>query len=178
MRFFNIIVAVDLSLGIGKNGMLPWHLSGDMEHFKRVTESTESASQKNAVIMGRKTWESLPKKFRPLPRRLNVVLTHSKNLTVPEGVLKTESLTQALVLLDEGTFKDSIETVFVIGGGQIFQEALKNPNCQKIYLTQILSQFDCDVFFPEFKNEFREEFVSSHFSENPTKYYFAVYSRP
>lgn len=178
MRPFNIIVAVDLKQGIGKNGTLPWHLPADMEHFKQVTESTESESKKNAVIMGRKTWESLPDKFRPLPRRLNVVLTHNKNLSLPEGVLKAKGLAEALALLDKGKFKDSIETVFVIGGGEIFKEALTNPNCRKIYLTQVLSDLGCDVFFPEFKNAFQENFVSAYIIEDSIKYHFAVYSRP
>ncbi len=83
------IVACTQDGGIGKEGKLPWKLSGDMAYFKRVTLDTEDTPDvRNAVIMGRKTWESIPKSFRPLPGRLNVVLSRSPTtLNLPEGVV-------------------------------------------------------------------------------------------
>ena len=87
----SIVVACTKEGGIGKGGQLPWKLPGDMAYFKRVTTDTEGAPPdvRNAVIMGRKTWESIPQKFRPLPGRLNVVLTRSSasTLGLPEGVM-------------------------------------------------------------------------------------------
>ena len=75
-RTFSVIVAAaSTSMGIGKQGKLPWRLSADMAHFKDVTSTTSSALKRNAVIMGRATWESIPPRFRPLPSRLNVVLS-------------------------------------------------------------------------------------------------------
>ena len=74
-RTFSLVVAACKNNGIGKDGKLPWSLPGDMAHFKRVTSHTIDDSKQNAVIMGRKTWNSIPEKFRPLPKRLNVILS-------------------------------------------------------------------------------------------------------
>ncbi len=83
------IVACTRDGGIGKEGRLPWKLSGDMAYFKRVTLDTEDVpGARNAVIMGRKTWESIPKSFRPLADRLNVVLSRNpKSINLPDGVV-------------------------------------------------------------------------------------------
>src|SRR3989338_2886942 len=174
---FSIIVAVDLKNGIGKNGALPWHLPTDLKHFKEITTQAHSKGKKNLVIMGRKTWESIPEKFRPLPGRINLVLTRNKSLVLSEGVLKAESLNDALALLNSGEWKKAVETVYVIGGAQVFKEALENPRCEKIYATHILSKFDCDVFFPPFLDFFAETLKSPSFGENSTRYYFGVYNR-
>ena len=96
MKPYNIIVVADFNSGIGKNGMLPWHLPGDMRHFKELTITAQSKSKKNAVIMGRKTWESIPEKFRPLKKRINSVLTRNNATSFPRGVIKAMSLNEAL----------------------------------------------------------------------------------
>lgn len=84
-----IVAACGPRLGIGKNGQLPWNLPKEMKHFARMTTDTTDASLRNAVIMGRKTWESIPAKFRPLRRRLNVVLSRRTDLSLdhPDAVL-------------------------------------------------------------------------------------------
>ena len=74
---FQLVVAATRKLGIGKHGSMPWKLPGDMAYFKELTSKTADSSKQNAVIMGRKTWESIPLKFRPLPGRINVVLTRN-----------------------------------------------------------------------------------------------------
>lgn len=177
MRTFDVIAAMDLNLGIGKAGKLPWRLSGDMQHFKEITTATVTEGKKNAVIMGRKTWESLPAKFKPLPGRLNIVLTRNKDLSLPAGVLKAQDFPSALSLLENRQWSDTIENIFVIGGNEVFAAALKSPQCRSVYLTQILSTFECDTFFPDFRNEFKETLASPHIEEGPLQYYFAVYSR-
>ena len=78
-----IVAATKNDFGIGLKGKMPWQLPEDMKYFKRITKSTEDVTKRNAVIMGRKTWESIPKKFRPLEGRVNVVLTRH-----PEYVFK------------------------------------------------------------------------------------------
>ncbi len=178
MKSFSIVVAADSNLGIGKNGSLPWHIPGDMQHFKELTTMTVDPAKRNAVIMGRKTWESLPPKFRPLPERLNVVVTRNSALALPDGVIKASNLHDAFSIIERKEFGDKIETVYAIGGGGIFKEAIKDPQCKKIYLTQILKQFNCDVFFPEFRDEFKETLVSPPLAENGIEYNFAIYSRP
>lgn len=175
MKPFSLIVAVDSALGIGKGGGLPWHLPSDMVHFKELTSATDSPSLKNAVVMGRKTWESIPEKFRPLPGRINIVLTRNKSLAFPKGVFKAGNLNDALSLIDK--HKKEIESVYVIGGAEVFKEALAHPQCQKIYMTHILKCFDCDVSFPDFHSKFEESLRSPDFTENATSYHFAVYQR-
>lgn len=171
MKTFDIVVAADLKLGIGKDGRLPWKLSADLRYFKEIT--TGNGQLQNAVIMGRKTWESIPDNRRPLPKRLNVVLTHVGNYAVPDEVLIAPSLDKALELLE----KMPIEKCFVIGGGQVYAEALHHRQCNLLYLTQVRSAFDCDTVFPEFENDFTLISASEAYNENGIEYCFKVFQR-
>jgi len=171
----HIIVAIDKKSGIGKDGGLPWHLTGDLKYFREITCTTQSPKKKNIVLMGRKTWDSIPKDFRPLNERINIVLTHNKSLDVPEGVLKAESFEQVLTMTKSEQLKNIIETAFVIGGQQVYEEALKYPECQKLYITQVCQSFNCDVFFPEFKSRFNKIHESTHHNEGALSYYFEEY---
>lgn len=140
MSFF-IIAAVDSKMGIGKNGRLPWHLPADLKFF----HDTTTGRGKNAVIMGRLTWESIPENRRPLKDRLNIVITRNTAYRVPEGVHAAESLEKALNLASQ----HGAENTFIIGGAQIFYDAIQNPACKKIYLTELEGDFQCDAFFPK-----------------------------
>ena len=177
MNHFSIIVAVDQNQGIGLKGDLPWHLPGDLKRFKEITTAVASADKKNAVIMGRKTWESLPSKFRPLPNRINLVLSRQINFSLPENVLRAENLNQALQLLSGNDGKDKIENIFVIGGAQIFAEAIDHKNCQKIYVTEVLADYHCDVFFPSIPAEFIPIKRSETHREGEVSYCFIEYAR-
>ena len=164
MKNFSIIVAFDEERGIGKAGSLPWHIPGDLKHFKEIT-TAGSEDFPNAVIMGRKTWESIPDKFRPLPARLNVVITSQDGYALPEGVLKAHSLDNALeVVCNKGDKR--IGDIFVIGGAQVFAQAIRHSLCGRIYLTRVHGCFDCDVFFPEISHKFKEMACSRKFEEN------------
>ena len=132
-----------------------------MAFFKRITSDTEGHTDKqNAVIMGRKTWESIPQKFRPLKDRLNVVLTKKSDLDVPDGVLVAESLEDAIAKVEAYEASKSIYKVFIIGGASIYKYALENELCDKVILTEIHNhEFDFfdeesgegfDTFFPAF----------------------------
>ena len=140
---FNIIVAVDECFGIGRNNTLPWTLKEDMKYFKKITSTTIDPNKRNAVIMGRKTWESIPEKYRPLADRYNIVLTSDKNY-VAEGAVVCETVGYALLQAD----KFLVETTFVIGGGEVYREFLNHPSLDKIYITYINRNFNCDTFFP------------------------------
>lgn len=122
-RTYQVVVAATRTMGIGKDGKLPWSLPSDLKFFKDVTMSTSDPAKKNAVVMGRKTWESIPLEHRPLTGRLNVVLTRSGSFDIAtaENVLICGSLVSALELLASSPYCLSIERVFLIGGGEILR---------------------------------------------------------
>jgi dihydrofolate reductase/thymidylate synthase len=159
MKPFSIIVAATANgFGIGRKGDLPWKIAEDMAFFKRVTTTTVP-TKSNAVIMGRKTYESIPEKFRPLSDRINVVLSKDaevrQKLGLPDSVLVARSLAEALEML--AGIADRVHDIFVIGGGTVYQEAIMSSSCAKIYLTEIVNDFpDIDTFFPSIPaNKFR-----------------------
>ncbi|MEO5499443.1 MAG: dihydrofolate reductase [Candidatus Saccharimonadales bacterium] len=130
----NILVAYDQQRAIGAENDLPWgrSLPGDLAMFKKLTLGT-------SVIMGRKTFDSLPPMFRPLPGRENIVLSRNPSLDI-EGVICVNSLAAAI--------SAATKEVFVIGGGQIYQDAL--PITDTIYATEVQATFpEADTFFPE-----------------------------
>ena len=143
---FSVVVAQCASGGIGFGNAMPWHLPADLLRFKELTTNC-LAGKINAVVMGRKTYESLPSNYRPLPKRLNVVLSRNpdthESLRLTQGVAVAKSIDDMMNVLP-----DNIDKVFIIGGESVYLEALKNPLCSKIFLTQIESNFVCDKYFP------------------------------
>ena len=152
---FHIIVAHDLNNGIGIENRIPWHLPIDMKYFKDTTTRSAKGKQ-NAVIMGRKTWESIPKKFRPLPGRINIVL--SKSVSSIEGALVGDSLDNALQQCENNV---DIDQVFVIGGSQIYDHALQHKQCDTLYVTKVFQAFDCDAYFSEYQPAFKCTYASN-----------------
>jgi dihydrofolate reductase/thymidylate synthase len=173
MRPFSIIVAFDSQYGIGKNGQLPWSLPSDLKHFKEITTTTSNPARKNAVIMGRKTWESLPPKFRPLPGRVNMVLSRGEQASVPSEVLSALSLEEALSKLSS----PDIENVFVIGGAQVYAEAIIHPLCQKLYVTHVKGEYACDTFFPPISKDFFPISATEQCQEAGISFQFSDYLR-
>lgn len=170
---FSIIAAIDAKRGLGKAGKLAWDLRADMQHFKAVTVAASGAKQ-NAVIMGRTTWESLPERFRPLPQRLNVVLSRNQAMALPEGVLLANSLDEALQTLEH----KEVGEVFVIGGASVYAEAVKHPQCKTVYLTEIEHTYDCDTFFPELPTkEWQQVAKSEPAEEGGIHFRFVTYQR-
>lgn len=138
---FDIVVAADLDWGIGKASGLPWpKLRGDLQHFKRIT-STASEGQRNAIVMGRKTWDSKEVAGRALPNRLNVVVSRGP-LAVPAGVVVAHSVDEALSVR-------GVETIFVVGGAGLIREVIERPDLRFVYLTRIAQRYDCDVRMPD-----------------------------
>lgn len=144
-----VVAAVEESWGIGLRQQIPWRLPTDMKHFKELTVAA-AGSAPHAVVMGRKTWESLPPKFRPLPHRFNVVLTRNSayrsSHNVPADVEIAASLQDALALIDAKG--DAVDKVFVIGGSAVYEEALGYAGCRHVHLTTVKGAFECDAFFP------------------------------
>ncbi|KAL8464527.1 hypothetical protein ACS0TY_034159 [Phlomoides rotata] len=179
-RTYQVVVAVTQDMGIGKDGKLPWRLPGDLKFFKEITMRTADLNKKNAVMMGRKTWESIPPQFRPLPGRLNVVLTRSGNSDIATSgdVLLCDSISSALNLLATPPYNFSIETVFLIGGGEVLREALNGVECDAIHITEIKSYVECDTFIPPINmSVYKTWYSSSPVEENSIQYCFATYVR-
>lgn len=164
-----LIVAATVKNGIGKNGGLPWPmLKNEMAYFARVTkrvpqttshdqESTSPTSHaRNVVIMGRKTWESIPPKFRPLKDRTNMIISsQSSDAFGPprEDVLVAPSIEAGLQDLvgssgRQGSAARPVGKVFVIGGSSIYDAALRLPNARHVLLTRMFTEYACDTFFP------------------------------
>jgi dihydrofolate reductase len=128
-----LIVAADENDGIARDGQIPWRLPGDLARFKRLTVGRG----KNAVLMGRTTWESLPPKLRPLPGRLNLVLSRTRQDFV--GATCVSSWEEAL------TAAGTCEELWVIGGAAVYALALAEPETSAIELTRVAGDFDCDL---------------------------------
>jgi dihydrofolate reductase len=131
-----LIAAVARNGVIGRGGVLPWHLSGDMAHFRDVTRGCP-------VIMGRRTWDSLSPRYRPLPGRANIVVSRRSGSTA-EGAQVAPSLQAALRLAQ--TRLDASRRVFVIGGAQLYREAM--PQADRLELTEVQADVAGDVQFP------------------------------
>jgi len=175
----SVIVATTSRGGIGKDGALPWRLPEDMAHFKRVTLAAPEGKT-NAVVMGRRTWESIPEKFRPLPGRINVVLTSEAakegfESPYPSGVLVAPSVANAVAAL---AARDDLGEVFVIGGQRAYEEALEMDACERLYITRVGKDFECDASFPAFDPlSWRPVHVSKTSSHEGIPYDFIVYER-
>lgn len=137
MRKATIIVAMDAENGIGKNNDLMWDLPNDMRFFKEKTSGS-------VVIMGRKNYDSIPEKYRPLSNRTNVILSRDNNLKV-DGCLVFNNLKDCLA-----HFQNTDEKLFIIGGGEIYRLALQEKCIDEMYISHVASTFSADVFFPEF----------------------------
>ena len=162
----SLIVAVAENGVIGKNNQLVWHMPTDMKYFMDKTKG-------HCVITGRKNYESIPDKYRPLSNRTNIVVTRQKNYPAP-GAFTAGSIDEAIKLA-----KESHETeCFVIGGAEIYRQTLKIADI--IYYTKIHHSFEGDAFFPEIDiNDWEEKSSEFHPADERNSYDFSfiVYSR-
>jgi dihydrofolate reductase len=158
----SIIVAVSEDWGIGKDNELLWHISEDLKRFKRLTTG-------NTIIMGKKTWESLPR--RPLPGRKNIVLTDNPKETI-EGAVTAYSIEDGLSKCDKN------EEIFIIGGGSIYRQFM--PIADRLYITHVHKKAPADIYFPEIDLKIwevteKEEFIASENQHIP--YTYTIYLR-
>jgi dihydrofolate reductase / thymidylate synthase len=154
-----------------------------MAYFKRVTSACKTPNKVNAVVMGRKTWESIPARFRPLVGRCNAVLTRNprarQELTLPDEVLIAPSLNDALEQLAAPDMRDKINKIFVIGGGKVYEEALKHDSCKQVLLTSVQSNKfeDCDTHLSPLGSTFKCIENSEVHNEDGIDYCYIVYDR-
>lgn len=155
----SMIAAISENLALGKDNKLLWHIPEDLKHFKEITSG-------HPVIMGEKTYLSIGK---PLPDRLNIVLSKNKKLKIKNCVV-TDSIEDAIYIASD----DDKKEIFFIGGGSIYQQILDMAD--KLYLTIVEGSFEADTFFPEFKKKFK--LISKKDSSDKNyKYSFTVWKK-
>src|SRR5208282_1318679 len=145
-----IVAATSSQLGIGLKGGLPWRLKGEMAYFKRATTFNPD-SLTNVVIMGRKCWESIPPKFRPLPSRHNIVLSrkgHVTGVSEPNSASSSVEVMTSLAGALERVRDRGFGRVFVIGGREVYREAMNMEICERILFTEVQGDVETDVDFP------------------------------
>lgn len=168
---FKVIVAHDDRLGIGKANKVPWSLSSDLKFFKRLSTSVTNPALTNALIMGRCTWECIPIELRPLAGRYNFVLSKNSEMHLPKPAILCRDFNQLFSSLSNL----SIETNFLIGGATIFKEFVNRRWCNAIYATEIEGDFQCDRFFPEYRQSFDLVEQSNWQQENNYRFRFNLY---
>jgi dihydrofolate reductase len=144
---------------IGKDGQMPWHLPEDLAHFKRVTLG-------QPVIMGRKTWDSLPARFRPLPGRVNIVVTRQADWQA-EGALRSASIEDAMRLCGD------VPDAWIMGGAEIYRQA--EPLASSAVVTEIDADFDGDAFAPVLGTGWTEVQRESHVGTHGLAFSFVTY---
>jgi dihydrofolate reductase len=136
------IAAIDEDGGLARGGELPWHAPSDLKRFSRLT----TGDGRNAVVMGRLTWDSLEPRYRPLPRRLNLVLTRQP--WEVEGAVTVHTLEDAV------TAASGAETLWVCGGAQVYALGFARGLVDAVELTRISGRYGCDLFFPPIPDDF------------------------
>lgn len=153
----SVIAALSRNRAIGKDNQLLWQIPGDLPRFKKLTTG-------HPVVMGRKTWESIPEKFRPLPGRTNIVITRDSSYDAPGAVL-AQSFPEALSLARDA---EGSEEIFAIGGQQVYECAL--PFATNLYLTLVDEEKDGDAFFPAYEDQFSNEVLREEQDNNGFRY--------
>ena len=162
----SMIAAVAANNVIGKDNDLVWRLPDDMKYFMETTRD-------HFVIMGRKNYESIPHKYRPLPNRVNIIITRQKDYQAPDCIV-TNTMKEAL---DYAKEQDQ-EEVFIIGGGQVYKQSL--PLVHKLYITEVHENFEGDTYFPEFDQRLWNEISRKHHPKDDKhqhEFDFVIYKR-
>ena len=159
-----LIVAASENNVIGVKNDLPWHLPDDMTFFKKITQGS-------VVIMGRKNFLSIPPKFRPLPNRTNIILSKKADFSAVNCI--TAGSLEAGIKLAK---KQSNSNIFIIGGGLVYEYALKKDLVDIIYLTRVHASIDGDVYFPKLhSNHWKKSILSQKNEDEKHKYGFTIF---
>ena len=140
------IVAMSEDRVIGINNQLPWHLPEDMKHFAELTTG-------HSILMGRKTYESLPEKYRPLPKRQNIVVSRNTELELPENVMLISNPREFIQQFKAGEVNLQSNQLWIIGGAKIYEETMSL--CDGIELTVVKGEYEGDAYLPEFESGFQ-----------------------
>lgn len=175
-----LIAALDAANGIGNHGSMAWYLPAELKQFHATTARVDDDGKQNLIIVGRKTWESIPVSSLPkFANRMVVVLTRNQEYQLPIGpdgrthALTASSVEEALTYAEEET----IESVYVIGGGEVYNQFMQMPIVDELILTHLQRVYECDVHFPPIGQDSR--FHMTHESpvqnENGIEYQFRTY---
>jgi len=166
MKNISLIVAVTENMVIGKDNKLAWHLPDDMNYFSNMTKG-------HSIIMGRKNWESIPEKYRPLPDRKNIIVTRNNNFKY-KGATIVNSIEKAI----EEARSSEDEEIFIIGGGEIYKLGFKYVD--KLYITEINAEVKGNTYFPEWDKKYWKEISRiSHPSDkkHPYSFDYVIYKK-
>ena len=146
-----VILACTQKGGIGLNGNLPWRIKEDMKLFKKITTTVEPEDKykQNAVIMGRKTWESIPKKFRPLPNRINIILSttmEKKETDITDSVYIVNSLKDLDSTINKLKKDGELARSFIIGGATLYNKMFELDKITKVHVSLVNDDYECDTF--------------------------------
>ncbi len=170
----SLVLAVDSKNWLWKNNSLVWKIPWDMQFFKKITTETNDQNKKNAVIMWRKTWDSIPEKFRPLSNRLNVILTKSQDFIDSKYKKHFSDIEKCLDYLSKN---NEIENIFVIWWADIYNQFIEKKLADIIYLTKVNWDFDCDAFFTWVPDYFELVEELDKIKENNIEYKFLKYKK-
>nr|XP_033808959.1 dihydrofolate reductase-like isoform X3 [Geotrypetes seraphini] len=178
-----LVAAVSRNMGIGRKGDLPWNLPNEFKYFIEKITAVLEPGKKNLLIWGHKSFEPFAGSLFPLPNCIIVLLSRTLS-SVPEHVHSVcRNMTDAIKMASTPPLSEKLETIWVLGGAEPYAEATKHPWCDQIHITDIMEDFDCDTFFPEFDRDvfkLAEKFPgipSGIQEENGIKYAFQVYQR-
>ncbi|XP_067276399.1 zgc:153031 isoform X2 [Pseudorasbora parva] len=178
-----LIAAACSDMGIGKNGELPWSLPKEFQFFLDTITAVSTSGKKNLVVWGRVSWFSSPEMIFPLANCINLVLSKKLNAEPPRAHYLCKDFESVIRLVSEPPLCHIVETIWVLGGPEVYKKGLEHPWCDLIYLTNIMGDFDCDVFFPKFdRNIFRKQkgfpgVPDEIYEENGIKFQFQVFKK-
>ncbi|XP_061678718.1 zgc:153031 [Syngnathoides biaculeatus] len=178
-----VIAAVCKNRGIGKNGTLPWNLPSEFQYFLCSVTRVSKPGKFNMLVWGKLCWYSNPQSMFPMANTLHAVLSKTMESVPDHAHFVCQDLESALLLAAKHPLADLIETIWVVGGTRVYKAALEHSWCDLVFLTDIMAEFECDVFFPEmdaqvFKKQERFPGVPSGIQEeNGIKYEFQVFKK-
>lgn len=173
-----MIAALDAARGIGLNGSIPWFLPSELAYFHATTSREHRSGARNLLIVGRKTWESIPaSSHHKFANRQVVVLSRNPEYVTTcaapgAQVEVAHTLEQAL----QQAATDGIGAVYVIGGAQLYQQFISDVRVDELLITHLLAEFDCDLFFPEIPPRFANKRLLGELEEKGMRYQFTSYS--
>ncbi|XP_056334508.1 zgc:153031 [Danio aesculapii] len=178
-----LIAAACRDMGIGKDGQIPWCLPKEFQFLLDTITAVSAPGKKNLIVWGRICWFSCPETVFPLANCINLVLSRKMISVPPHADYLCKDFDSIFRLVSEPPLCHNVEVIWILGGTEVYKESLEHPWCDLIYLTDIMANFECDVFFPEFDPQiFRKQksfpgVPDEILEENGIKFQFQVFKK-